>query len=763
MKKTFTAILLGAVAAVPSVMGAPLSPDEALARMSADRLLSSSIHKAPASDFRLTDTVGNLYIFSGKTGFVVLPDDDAAPALLGYSCASEFDADVNPNLAYWLECLNQEIDYLKSVSAVSATRAPRVDRPAIAPMIATRWNQDSPYNNDCPVIGGRRSVTGCVATAMAQVLKYHGYPESGTGVVSYTLNGQNLSFDYGNTTFEWDLMTDTYDSSSSTESQAAVATLMYACGVGVNMQYSPQSSGASSAKIPGTLIDNFNYDKSIWLAQRNAFGLVEWEELIYSELKEGRPVLYGGQGSGGGHEFVCDGYSDNGYFHFNWGWGGMSDGYFLLTALNPGSLGTGGGAGGYNMDQDVVIGVQPARADSHYTYMMYNIENFNPQETSATSGSYFSFSGGFMNGSAVTIPGLKGGIKFLRTDDNSVRYVEALNNWGNLPPTGYYQSMTVKLPSDLAEGDYVVTPAYSYEGGQWEDMHSYATVTGKQFANVEGNTIKFTAPPKATVNVTDITTMSEIYAERLTPLSFTVTNPGSEEFIGEIVPSLFDAGGKLVAESDPIPLDLIGGASQQFSDVTATFLAVSGADFVPGNYSLVFCDGDGNHLSEAVDVTVAANPGAASVSTLAFDLVSPTVITDKSSVKFKVEISCTQGYFSNSLQIVIFPNRSGSVSSVYSQSTPVYYLNAGQSESKEAEINLSSLDNGQYFAMLYLGSSPASNKQILFELTNPTTGIESIAGNLESAGEIYNLSGVKCSRPLVPGIYIINGIKTLVK
>ena len=763
MKKAFTTLLLSAFMTAPLAMGASLSPDEALARLNADRRLSPSIHKVSASDFRLTDTVGNLYIFSGKTGFIVLPDDDAAPALLGYSDRSEFDADINPNLAYWLECLNQEIDYLKSVSAVSATRAPRADRPAIAPMIATRWNQGSPYNNDCPVYGGQRSVTGCVATAMAQVLKYHSYPEEGTGVVSYTLNGQNLSFDYGNTTFEWDLMTDTYDSSSTPESEAAVATLMYACGVGVNMQYSPQSSGASSSMIPGTLINNFNYDKSIWLAQRNAFGLMEWEDLIYNELKEGRPVLYGGQGSGGGHEFVCDGYSDNGYFHFNWGWGGLSDGYFLLTALNPGSLGTGGGAGGYNMDQDVVIGVQPARADSQYTYTMYNIENFNPQDESAALGSLFSFSGGFMNGSAVTIPGLKGGIKFQRTDDGSARYVEGTQSWASLPPSGFYRSMYVILPSDLAEGDYVVTPAYRCEGGQWEDMRSYATVTGKQLAKVEGNTIKFTAPQKATVTVTDITAMPQIYVGRLTPLSFTVTNPGSEEFIGEIVPSLFDEGSALIAESDPLPLDLLGGTSQQFSEVSAGFRAVNNASFTAGSYRLVFCDGDGNPVSEAINVTVAANPGAASVGVKTFELVSPSVITDKSSVKFNIEVNCTAGYFSNSLRIVIFPNRSGQVTSLYSQDTPVFYLNAGQSESKEAEINHSSLDNGNYFAMLYLGNTQAINKQIPFELTNPTTGIDSITGDDESAEEIYNLSGVKCSRPLAPGIYIINGVKTLVK
>ncbi len=758
MKKASLLFLPSALLAVSAAMAAPVSPDEALARLAADRHLAPSVSNSVAQ-FSLTETVGNLYIFSGKTGYIVTPDDDCAPALLGYSDRSAFDADVNPNLAYWLEFLNGQLDYLKSNPQPAVYSAPSVARAEIAPMIETRWNQGSPYNNDCPVYNGSRCVTGCVATAMAQVLKYHGYPDSGTGTASYTWNNQQLSFDYGNTTFEWDEMTDVYDASSSAESMAAVAKLMYACGVSVSMNYSPSSSGAASIYIPGALIDHFNYDKAIYLAQRNAYGILDWEELIYNELKEGRPVLYGGQGSGGGHEFVCDGYSSDGYFHFNWGWGGLSDGYFLLTALNPGSLGTGGGAGGYNMDQDAVIGVMLPKAGSQPTYIMYNIEDFSAATTSVELGSTVEFSGAFMNGGATTLTNVTPGIKLQRSDDNSAQYIAAPYGVKELQTGYFFQAYDVNLPATLAEGEYIVTPAYKIGGGDWQDMRSYINVTGSQIAKVEGNNATFSAPERATVTVTDITTTGKYYIGRLTPMSFTITNPGTEEFVGEVIPSLLNESGTLTAQGDAIPVDLLGGASQQLSDVSVSFAALKGANFTAGNYSLVFMDGSRNTLSTPIDVTVAANPGTPTVSASAFDLVSA---ADKAAVKFNVGIRCSAGYCANSFRVVVFPYTSGSVTSVYSADTPVYYLDAGQSEEKTVSLDLTSLANGKYFAMLYSGSSQLSSKQIIFELTDPVTGIEEVEVEATTE-EIYNLMGIKCSRPLAPGIYIINGVKTLVK
>ncbi len=764
MKKVISAIFLSAVVAVPAVRAAYVSPEEAMARLSADRSLSPSIHGSVSNNFKLSATIGNLYVFEGQTGYIVLPDDDAAPALLGYSERSAFDADVNPNLAYWLECLNKEIDYIKSTPSTPAFRQPKAVRDAIEPMITTLWNQSSPFNDDCPVQNGTRCVTGCVATAMAQVLNYHAWPVQGTGTHSYSWNGTQLSFDYGNTTFEWNLMMPVYDSSSPAESAAAVAKLMYACGVSVDMNYTASSSGAQSSKIPGAIIDYFNYDKSAWLAERDAFGIAEWEDLIYNEIYEGRPVLYGGQGSGGGHEFVCDGYDGNGYFHFNWGWGGMSDGYFLLTALNPGSLGTGGGAGGYNMQQDAVIGVRPAQEGSEYTYVMYNIKDFSGGNEHVELGSYQTMIGAFMNGSAVTLDNLTCGVSMQSVDGGVKTYCKSVMGWSSLPPSSYYQQLMFMVPADLADGDYVIKPAFRVGDGDWQEMRSYLSVNGSVLGHVEGGSMAFSTPDSPSVTVSDITTMETLYVSRKMPMSFTVTNSGEDEYVGTIVPTLFDAGGKLVYQADSEPVDLIGGASQTFTDVPVTFRYRYVESFTPGSYKLAFCDANRNIISETVDVELAEAPAQNSFTVTAFDLLSTTPVSDKSAVKFNVGLKCTGGYFSSAPRIVVFPYIPGaSVSSVYSVSTPDFFLLDGQSASKEVIVDLSGLENGKYFAKLYNGSTAASSKQIIFELTTPTTGIGSVAADAEENEEIYNLNGVKCERPLIPGLYIINGVKTVVK
>ncbi|MDE6339664.1 MAG: C10 family peptidase [Muribaculaceae bacterium] len=755
--------LMGAMTSAPWAAGARLTSEEALARFTAGKQHSPALRRASASTLNLTATVGNLYIFSDRNGYFVLPNEDSAPALLGYSEGCDFDAATNPNLTYWLEFLSKEIDYIAKNPKTVSEKATRPQRAAISPMLTTRWNQSSPYNNDCPVINGSRSVTGCVATAMAQVLKYHNYPEKGLGEASYTWQGQDLSFDYANTTFEWDLMLDSYDSSSSAESQAAVAKLMYGCGVSVEMQYSPAASGAFTYKIPGALIDHFNYDKALWSAQRDAYGIIEWEDLIYNELKENRPVIYGGVGSGGGHEFVCDGYSDEGYFHFNWGWGGMSDGYFLLTALSPGSLGTGGGAGGYNLEQDAVIGVQPAREGSLPTYVMYNWEaDFATQSGSAELGSFITFTGDFINCGALEIPSMSMGIKLQQKGSDSFQYVESTSKVTNLGANDFFSSFEVKLPAGLPAGEYVVTPAYRVDGRDWQDLRSFLSVNGRLNATVDGSTITFTAPQKPTLSVANISTQDEIYIGHATPLSYTITNPGTEEYVGEVIPCLVNADKTMTVIGDGVPVDLMGGESVTYTDVPTKFLTImQRADFTPGTYQLVFRDGAGDDLSAPTDITVKDSPGAATIGVTNFSLASTTPVENKNSVKFNVGVSCSSGYFSNALKIYVFPDAGGY--SVYSAETPYFYLNAGQSETKTADLDLSSLANGKYFASVYLNTSPASSTRASFELKDPTTGVEEIDAYDADQEMIYDIYGIRRTRPLNPGLYIINGRKTVIK
>jgi len=752
---------LAAGALCGHLAAAPVTPEEALGRLESSK---ARAYAPGRNNMKLSSTVGNLYIFSSGQGYAVLPNDDLAPALLGYSESGRYKKGENPNLDYWLEFLSGEIEYLAENSDAQAPAQTRPEREAIDPMLSTKWNQGEPYNNLCPVFGGHRSVTGCVATAMAQVMKYHNYPTQGIGTFSYTCtyNGEskNLSFDYANTTFEWDLMTDTYGDESTEASKNAVATLMYACGVSVEMGYTPNESGAITNKLGPALIRNFGYDKGLWVPHRDAYGILEWEDMIYADLAQGLPVLYGGQGSGGGHQFVCDGYSRDGYFHFNWGWGGMSDGYFLLTALNPGSLGTGGGAGGYNTKQEVVLGMRPAQADSEPTYVMYATKDLKADRTSVALGNVVYITCGIFNYSTQAIPSGNVGFKIQSEDGTYTKYagysIEDLGIYSG------YNQIGFTFPK-VEDGTYIITPAYRIGEGEWRDARTFLGCNNKVIATVANGTATFSYPAPASITVTDIQ-HGTIYKHTGSPLTFTITNPGTEEYLGKIYPYLLNADGTAVSiTTEYIPVDITPGSSITITDFNAIFATINGQTFEAGTYTLVFRDEQGNNISVPMQVEVKAQPTSVSIGLADFKLVSPDPVGDKSAVKFSASVYCGEGYYAGSLRLYIFPYIAGNVSSVASFETPMFYVEAGQTDTKEFEVDLSSLDNGKYFCQLRHNQLGWLEPQVVFTLDQTSTALDEIDAAETGEETIYDLKGMRHTRPLAPGLYIINGVKTLVK
>lgn len=355
-----------------------LTPDEALARLQTGDMPAKAaplrVAKQP-SQLRLAKTQATengtpaVYVFerTDRKGYLVLSADDSAQPLLGYSDSGSFPEQLPPAMQWWLEEYARQIEF--NTSNQSAITMPRKEaeadeRKAIEPMLKTNWDQDAPYNSQCPKYGSVETYTGCVATAMAQVMKYWEYPKKGRNKISYNAStiGRRLSLDFSLKEFDWANMIDEYEDGRYNQQQAdAVAYLMKACGYSVKMDYGTDSSGALAMNISSALTHFFNYDGNIDYQLRAYYGAYEWEQMIYDNLNEVGPILYGGTSTlGGGHSFVCDGYDGNGYFHFNWGWTGMSNGYFSLDVLNPGSLGIGGGSGGgYNFTQDAVFGIQP--------------------------------------------------------------------------------------------------------------------------------------------------------------------------------------------------------------------------------------------------------------------------------------------------------------------------------------------------------------------------------------------------------------------
>ena len=320
-------------------------------------------------------------------GFVIASGDSRALPVLGYSATGSIDWDRMPdNMRAWLKSYDQAMATLGNTKEFTdgvsrhgqKTRAPRE---AIGPLLKTLWDQLEPYWNDVPPYDGANpdwkgqpSLTGCVATAMAMVMNYHQWPKDAcTEIPAYDLTTAHENVEkvwhidaLPSTTFDWDNMLDNYVTPEgiigTPEQQKAVAKLMRYCGQGVKMAYSPQVSLAYDQDVAEALVKYFGYQNTVQVSQRIYYSIDGWEDLIYSELANGRPVMYGGSSENDGHAFVCDGYDGNGLFHINWGWGGDSDAYFSLSVLNPynnTSAGASSDGIGYSIDQDAIVGMQP--------------------------------------------------------------------------------------------------------------------------------------------------------------------------------------------------------------------------------------------------------------------------------------------------------------------------------------------------------------------------------------------------------------------
>ena len=381
MKRTLLCILSLLMTII--IKAGDVTPEVAM-KQAADfvkqRVANGSRRAPSASQLTMAKKVSGLYVINiGKSeGFVIVSPDDRTDAILGYADSGNLNPDNMPeNMKAWLQGYADEIAWAKrnniTASATTAQRAHRAVKTAIAPLVTARWNQDDPYNklvNNSTYFDYSDVVTGCVATAMAQVMYYTakkaGLSSSYTLVAtdSYTTKwGKTIPVVPANTALNWSLMKDTYTSGETGEAANAVATLMKACGASVKMSYANVDNGGSSANsdiIDDALIKYFGYDETTQYADRSFYSYLNWIDLLYNELSQGRAILYSGQSIGGGHEFVCDGYQGEDYFHINWGWGGKSDGFFKLAALDPDEQGIGGStsAEGYNAGQSAVIGIQ---------------------------------------------------------------------------------------------------------------------------------------------------------------------------------------------------------------------------------------------------------------------------------------------------------------------------------------------------------------------------------------------------------------------
>lgn len=385
MRKYILLTLSTLLLALP-VWAKPVDPDRA--RTVAARLLQKEVVDVTPPLFT------ECYLFAGADGqgFALIAADDCVRPVLGYSPTGIFPTeDLPQHICSWFNAYQRNIrtlcklgitpgtQTLQEWQMLSGTKFRTVRDTAVGPLMTTQWNQSPLYNAMCPYSAPEQaySVTGCVATAMAQVMKYWNHPAVGRGSHTYTpqdFPAQSAQFD--TTHYDWAHMPDRLNWNSTQQEIDAVALLMYHVGVAVEMSYSPSSSGSfvssfgdpNSASAENALKNYFRYNQSLFSAYRENYNDAQWNEMLTNELNAGRPVMFSGTDGEGGHAFVLDGYDSLGFYHVNWGWGGYCDGYYTFDSLSPGASGIGGNeSNSYSHENRALFRVFPASEDSLVT------------------------------------------------------------------------------------------------------------------------------------------------------------------------------------------------------------------------------------------------------------------------------------------------------------------------------------------------------------------------------------------------------------
>lgn len=463
--KTKTHILatLIAMAAVQAVNARQLTQSEAYMRLqgaTTQHLNFSSTPDAVAT----VDVDGQpaLYLFAlGNDKYALASADDNAPAMPGYFTAHNLNR-MPPAMKAMLDNYAQNIKAQREPAVLSK-------RDAVEPLIKTSWDQESPYNKLCPMDGNVHAMTGCVATAMAQVMNYYRWPDKPVGTVTYLDGDKYVNLDLGQYTFEWDLMLDSYKNGATPEQINAVATLMYAAGRSVDMEYYATASWASEKAGARALLNNFGYAKSLYLAEPDYYSTKQWGDLMYEEVSAGRPIIFSGSSqTGGGHTFILDGADDENRYHINWGWGGDFNGYFLIDALNP----TGVQERGYNWYQTAICGITSDPATPGAIYIVTKGTRLKAAVSSTkvtfTPQSFIGMNETMSNQAFVQCSGYFG-LRLEPVDGGETVIVKGTTYASLMPEWNSVGSFDVNCAA-LPQGEYAVYPVF-ISGSDWADVH----------------------------------------------------------------------------------------------------------------------------------------------------------------------------------------------------------------------------------------------------------------------------------------------------
>ena len=436
-----------------------------------------------------------VYNNGGDRGFVIVAGDEVAADILGYGEEGSIDTTSMPdNMRLWLEGYQQQIAYAATHRTSTAGRQdPAGQRRAtmrrIDPLMGNiRWNQGRPHNL---LIDGQynKVPVGCVTTATTQMMYHHRWPHADRDLRMdeqvVTLNDGRriwlpaIDSDYA---YDWNALSDYYDPSqvySMAEYGAAVAAnLGYRMSRAIAAEYEIGGTAASVVDAGTAMVTNYDYSKQMRYCRREYYSDNDWEQLIYDELAEGRPVLYDGKDvkSGSGHAFVCDGYDGAGYYSINWGWGGQCNGFFRLTpvdgqaALSPNGNGTGGAGedAQYSDRQSAIVGVKPNEGEDWAIYMEGQIDEMDPGTMAVGEG--LTVRGKFSNCTFGTINPTIG--VCLQDKMDATRQYFVGQSQAGLKPRYYFKSCSnIIVTGEVTPNcTYRVRPAYKDEHGKWQVM-----------------------------------------------------------------------------------------------------------------------------------------------------------------------------------------------------------------------------------------------------------------------------------------------------
>lgn len=382
-----TILALVAILVIASIVKAsPVDPRQAIQvaqrfvpKSTAQRAPIRGSRTEPSSSIVYTHMMPNsdrpaFYIVNVDDGaFVLVSADDVAHQVLGYSFSSTWpvtkdgSVELPEHIRGFFDDLAAQMEsaveaeparaagsYKASPRSASPNRSPSLPD-SVGPLLTTTWNQGQYYNALCPEDDNGPDghvYTGCVATAMAQIIKYWSDSTPGRGTHSYSTNYGTLTVNYSEASYDYSSMPNELDENSTQAQINAVAQLIYHCGVATNMQYGAYQSSSFDRDARAGLINFYHFSPNLSYAEKAFFTDTDWNDLMHQEIAANRPVLYSGFGDSGGHTFVCDGYKADNYYHFNFGWGGFCDGWYLTSAVNPNDL-------NYNSTQTAIVGIVP--------------------------------------------------------------------------------------------------------------------------------------------------------------------------------------------------------------------------------------------------------------------------------------------------------------------------------------------------------------------------------------------------------------------